>query len=141
MEMTFEMMNTNTITQVRAVGLRDGLAVQRTDCSCRGPGSISQHPHGGSRPLGNPMPSIDLSGHCAHMERRHTCRASSCTCKIAKSKKKQRDGKQADQEGKLVDPVSRKCSVHSLAMSSDPSPFSEVFQLLAKELVKNEKVL
>lgn len=140
MEMTFEMMNMNKITRVRAVGLRDGLAVQRTDCSCRGPGSSSQHPHGGSRPLGNPMPSIDLSGHCAHMEHRHTCRASSLTYKIEKSKKKQRDRKQADKEGELVDPVSRECSVHSLAMSSDPSPFSEVFQLLDEELVKSAKV-
>lgn len=135
MEMTFQMMNTDKITRVRAVGLRDGLAVQRTDCSYRGPRSSSQHPHGDSRPLGNPIPSIDLSGHCAHMEHRHTCRASSLTYKIARSKKKQTDGKQADQEGKLVDPVSRKCYVHSLAMSSDPSPFSEVFQLLDTELV------
>ena len=55
---------------------RDSSAVKNTDCSFRGPGFNSQHPHDSSQPSITPvprdlMPSCGLPQHCTHMAHRH----------------------------------------------------------------------
>lgn len=83
----------------------------------------------------DPVPSTDLSGHCTHMDLRHTCRTSSHRHKIVKSKKKKKQKRRTvnklDKKDKCVAAASvvpsHPGSVHPSAMSSNPSLSSEVF--------------
>ena len=54
-------------------GWRDGSVLKNTDCSARGPGSNSQHPHGSSELCVTPVPEDLAPSH------RHTCRQQQCT--------------------------------------------------------------
>ena len=62
--------------KIKISGWRDDMAVESVDCSSRGPGFNSQHPHGDSQLPETPAPRnlSPSSGHCTRVVHRHTLR-------------------------------------------------------------------
>ena len=72
-----DLMQLARLKMMMNMGWRDGLSVQSTDCSCKGPGFSSQHPcqlTTTATPVPrDPTPSLAFTSTCAHsLPTRHT---------------------------------------------------------------------